>query len=114
MDNRDALVSQYLLSLRADGRSPQTLDWRRDALWAISAWLAEPAHPRDPDRWTSSLRRDWVVHTRPRPNKRSGAPFSPAFVDNQLRRLKAVCRWPHAEEFVGRDLLADVRAPTTS
>lgn len=113
MRDLDAAIGQYVLSLEAEGRSPATTSWHREALSGLGVWLRASGHPESPTRWTPVLLREWIRHLQTRPNKHTGAPLSASYVNNQVRSLRAFCRWLLREELVDRDPFDRVRVPKT-
>ena len=105
------LVGHYLISLRADGRSEETLRWHDASLKQWMAWCDANAISSDPESWTVSDIRRYVVFTQNRTSDRTGKPLAGSSVNSLIRSLKAFCRWLLREELIARDLFAKVTVP---
>jgi site-specific recombinase XerD len=103
-------VDQYLISLKADGRTPATIEWHRHALGLFTSWLQQEAIPVEPDAWSPAVLRTYIVWLSERHGKK-GIPLSPTSVNSMVRSLKAFCRWLHREEIIDRDLFSKVKVP---
>ena len=104
------LIDQYLVSLRADGRTPATIEWHRHALGLFRSWLTEEDIPTEPSAWSPTVLRQYIVALTEQP-RRSGKMLSPSSVNSMVRSLKAFCRWLQREEIIDRDLFSKVKVP---
>ncbi len=75
------LVSAYLTHLRAEGKSPKTVDWHRHCLTQFARWMEAHGHPADPEQWTPALIRAYLAHLGSRP-KADGHPLTPTSVNS--------------------------------
>ena len=105
-----SLVDAYLVHLAAEGKSPKTVRWHRDCLSPFARWAEAAGHPADPDAWSPTVIREYLVHLRQRP-KADGAPLSPTSVNSMARSLRAFCSWLHEEEFAARNPFDRVKVP---
>ena len=104
------LVDAYLTHLAAEGKTPKTIRWHRDCLSPFAGWMAAAGHPADPDAWSPTLVRRYLLHLRERP-KADGRPLSPTSVSSMARSLRAFCAWLVAEELAARTPFDRVKAP---
>jgi hypothetical protein len=49
-------VEQYLISLKADGRTPATIAWHRASLTRFTTWLTRTGTAVEPSAWTPLYR----------------------------------------------------------
>ena len=106
----DALVAQYLVCLRSEGKTPATVRWHRQSLRQFAAWLDAGGHPQDPEAWSASLLRSYVGYHQAR-TKADGAPLSDSALNSLIRSLRAFCTWLREDGWVERDLFAKVTVP---
>lgn len=106
----DALVASYLIALRADGKSPYTVDWHRHCLGRFARWLRDGGHPEDPAAWSPALLRLYLLDLRERP-KANGEPLAASSASSMAGSLRSFCAWLAAEEYAERDPFARVKAP---
>jgi integrase/recombinase XerD len=106
----ESLIDQYLACLQAEGKTPHTIRWHRQALKQFAAWIHSGQHPEDPAQWSPSLLRAYIVFNRERRSARGG-PLSASALNSLIRSLHAFCTWLHEEEWVERDLFARVTVP---
>ncbi len=106
----ESLVEHYLTCLNAEGRTAYTLRWHRASLRQFVSWLRESEHPEDPEQWSASLLRSYIVYQRERPSARGGA-LSESALNSLIRSLRAFCNWLREDGWVERDLFAKVLVP---
>jgi site-specific recombinase XerD len=105
------LVALYLNAHQAAGRSAQTIRWHHHSLMPFVTWLREEGHPTNPNAWTATLIREWIVYCQTRPAKRGTGTISASAVNSLIRSLKAFCHWLAEEELVERDPFRRVKVP---
>lgn len=95
-------VRAFLLSRKADGVTPKTLDWHRTSLQSFTRWLGDER--LDPQEWAPTLLREYVVYL-----QQSG--LAPSTVTNKVQSLLAFTRWLHEEELTATNVGARVKKP---
>lgn len=105
-----SLIASFLLERQANGCTPQTLQWHRDSLSLFVAWLESQDCPNDPNAWTPTLLRQYVVHVQGRMRK-DGKPLAGSTVTSYVQSVLAFVRWLVAEELIDRDITKNVRKP---
>ncbi|MDP9354156.1 MAG: tyrosine-type recombinase/integrase [Chloroflexota bacterium] len=106
----ESLISAYRTALRADGKSPSTLEWHRHCLNAFASWLRAGNHPEHPDGWSPALLRLYLVHLSER-RKANGDPLSATSAASMAGSLRSFCAWLHHEELAERDPFARLKPP---
>ncbi len=97
----DLAVVRYLRHHRAEGSSPKTLQWHSYSLERYRRFCRDEALPDELDADTVRL---WIAAMR-------DAGLSQAYVNSNVRSVKAFSRWLYAEEYVPKDPLARLKPP---
>ncbi len=113
MASVDDCIRAYVhVHLRAEGRSPATLEWHGHVLGRFAAWLKEREHPADPVAWTPLLIKAYMVSLNEAKTKH-GTSYSPHSLRSMHSSLRSFCKWLHVEEMTPFDVMARVCQPKT-
>src|SRR5262245_38726871 len=98
------LLASFKLHLRAEGRSPRTVETYTESAQAFMDHLAAEGAPLARDTFTADSVRSWLAALR-----ESGK--APATISIRHRGLRAWARWLVAEGELANDPFANVSAP---
>ena len=98
------LVSLFLMSRRADGVTPKTLEWHKSSLLSFTRWLERNGHSLDAATWDTHLLREYVVSLQE-------SELSPHSVRTKVQSLLAFTRWLHAEGFTDTNIGERIKKP---
>jgi site-specific recombinase XerD len=113
MASVEACIRAYIqVHLRAEGRSPATLEWHTHVLGRFATWLREEGHPLDPAEWSSLLIKTYLVSLADARSKRV-TPYAPHSIRSMYSSLRSFCRWLHAEGLTSVDVTHRVAEPKT-
>jgi site-specific recombinase XerD len=87
--------------------SPRTRRLYRDAADALVVWLRETGRSLDAPP-TRPVLDAYFAAFRARPNRRTGRPLSPSYVQQHWRSLQQFFKWLHEEELIDRDPYASM------
>lgn len=97
-------VRAFLLSRQADGCAPSTIEWHTMSLRTFERWLSAEQKPTDPQEWSPTLLREYVVHLQ-------GSALASATVTNKVQSLLAFTRWLHLEGFTDTNVGERIKKP---
>ena len=102
----DDLVQDYEQALRAEGRSPRTIDWYGMFLREFSRFVGRTGHPARLHDLCAPVARRWLVALRSKPR-----PPAPASLAGRVRSLRAFATWVQAEFELDRHPLQGLKTP---
>jgi site-specific recombinase XerD len=97
----------YLISRKADGASPKTIDWHTSSLKSFTRWLEGTGKVdtyADPESWTPQLFREFIIYLQ-------GSGLSAFTVRTKVNSLLAFARWLHLEGYTATNVGARVKRP---
>jgi site-specific recombinase XerD len=96
-------LGPFLRSLRAEGKSPRTIEAYREAVVQLTAFLRERGMPTDLRAIRREHIEEWLIVLAER--------WTPATVNNRYRGLQAFWRWCLEEELIGDSPMAKMKPP---
>ena len=100
------LVADYEQALRAEGRSPRTIDWYGMFLREFCRFAGRDGHPTRLHDLCAPVARRWLVALRARPR-----PPAPASLAGRVRSLRAFASWVQSEFELDRHPLQGLKTP---
>ena len=102
----DQLIADYEQALRAEGRSPRTIEWYGSFLREFSAFARHPGRPATLHDLTAPAARRWLVALRSKPK-----PLAPASLAGRVRTLRAFASWVQTEFELEHHPLQTLKTP---
>lgn len=104
------LLTAFLLDRRASGCTAKTLQWHEACLGLFYDFLQEENHSTNPDEWTPTLLRAYIVHLQTRSSRRGDA-LAASSINSYARSLLCFVRWLHEEGYTDTNIGQRVKKP---
>src|SRR5690606_3525203 len=98
-DHLSDLLPDWRQHLRAAGKSPRTIEIYEGAVRELIEFLDDPLA----DKISRRHLERYFAHLSERPNRNTGKPVAPAYVNQQYRSIQQLFRWLLDEEEISRN-----------
>jgi len=98
------LISHFLYTKKAEGRSPKTISWYEEMLLDFVRFLRSTDRQAVLAEFNAATVREFIVHEQ-------GRDLSPFTVQAKVRALKSLASWLLSEGYTADNLLATVKLP---
>ena len=105
----EALIKQFEVHNRSEGKSDRTVEWYNQALGLFLGWLREERIPASLDRLGEDEARAFILHLQDRAGV--GGKQSSSTVNNRVRALRAFFAWLHRRGYTDEHRLKNLRPP---
>jgi site-specific recombinase XerD len=112
------LITRYVLSNEADGKSPRTIAWYKDMLAQFSAYLKTKQYPSYLSAFSIDKVRGYILYLHHKPRFKGhpytpaqSEPLSPKTVQGHVRALKAFSSWLYSESYTAENRLKNLKLP---